>query len=143
MGLEEIMKKRLAELGTALDPEVPLVAGETNINGILPINLNIKPRIPIISMFKRRPEISDNFFEISTKRCPGYRKVFERELKEKYNIDTEGKTFVLFDDNPNVLKILAQQGVIPVLVEKSKLTIGGDNYDTKKERTAKKVELEI
>ncbi|MDR1494531.1 MAG: hypothetical protein LBI29_00655 [Rickettsiales bacterium] len=131
MKLEETIEKRLAELGTTLDPKIPIIAGETDINGILPIDLNMRPLIPIISMFKRRPKISEHFFEISTKKCSGYRKIVERELKEKYDIDTKNKTFVMIDDNPAVLDNLAKQGIVPVLVEGARLTVGSPGKPTR------------
>ncbi|MDR3078656.1 MAG: hypothetical protein LBU15_01310 [Rickettsiales bacterium] len=122
--LEETMRKRLAELGTTLDPKIPIMAGETNINGILPIDLNVRPLIPIVSMFKRRPKVSEHFFEISTKRCPNSREVLERELAEKYDIDAKDMAFVVFDDNQSILDNLRRQGMVPVLVNVSKITVG-------------------
>ncbi|MDR2777310.1 MAG: hypothetical protein LBB24_00885 [Rickettsiales bacterium] len=117
--LEETITKRLAELGTKLDPKVPIISGETDINGILPMDLSVKPLIPIISMFKRRPNISEHFFEISTKKCPNSKEILERELSEKYGIDTKNTKFVIFDDSLEILENLEKQGVVPVHVDKS------------------------
>ncbi|GHU29610.1 hypothetical protein FACS1894152_7930 [Bacilli bacterium] len=118
MKLEDIMRKRLAELGTKIDKKIPIFAGETDIHGILPVNPKTKPMVRIISIFKHRPEISNNFFEISTKKCTNSRKVVELELEKKYNVKIGKNTaLVLFDDSASILDNVEKQGIIPVFVE--------------------------
>ncbi|MDR2778249.1 MAG: hypothetical protein LBB13_01970 [Rickettsiales bacterium] len=129
MNLDNYIRNRVSELGRKIDQKIPIVAPETDIHGVIPVNLDEKPIIPIISFLKLRPGASyPNQFETGSKRSPEILVTIKEILERKHGIDlNRGTTYVLFDDSDEIVDIFVSKGCKGYLVD-------GDNIHLYKKK---------